>query len=182
MHNLCACTLWVWLGTEQCPSSQVSFAESGQAVYNYTWVPISSLRPFFSGSPNNINSCACWAHPAGSQTTHPELSSQQRPALSGFTVTMCNPALSFWPLAAGSVGEHMSQRTNSWSLMYSPTLCSGAKSMTNQVWVSQPVRWIMQCCFIVAEWTIVSTGVSLLSKAFGSVSGFLKFQSEITKA
>lgn len=190
LHNLyaqstCACTfyvVWVWLGTEWCPSSLVSIAESGQAVYNYTWVPISSLRPFFSGSPNSINSCACWAQPADSQTTHPKLSSQQRPALSGFTVTMCNPALSFWPLAAGSVGGHMSQRTNSWSLMSSPTLRSGAKVnkwMTNQVWVSQPLRWIMRCCFIVAEWTIVSTGVSLLSQAFKSVSGFFKFQSGI---
>lgn len=79
-------------------------------VYNYTWVPISSLRAFFPGSPNNTNSCARRAQPAGSQTTHPEPSSLWRPALPGLPQTMCNPALSFSPLAAGSVGGSMSQR------------------------------------------------------------------------
>lgn len=80
-------------------------------VCNYTWVPISSLRAFFPGSPNNTNSCAaCRAQPADSQTTHPEPRSRWRPVLPGLPQAMCNPALSFSPSAAGSVGGSMSQR------------------------------------------------------------------------
>lgn len=57
-------------------------------VYNYIWVPISSQKVFFYGSPNNINSCACRAQLAGNQTSHPELSSQWRPALLDLSLAM----------------------------------------------------------------------------------------------
>lgn len=90
-------------------------------VYNYTWVPISSLRAFFSGSPNNTNSCVRGVQPAGSQTTHPELGSQWRPALLGLPRAMCNPTLSFSPLAAGC-GRDPWVSTN--KFLVSARLCS----------------------------------------------------------
>lgn len=80
-------------------------------VYNYTWVPISSLRAFFSGSNNNTSSCTHRAQPAGSHITRPS---------TGY-VQSCIIILTISHWLCGWI--HESAQTNSWSLMYSPPLC-----------------------------------------------------------
>lgn len=108
-------------------------------VYNYTWVPISSLWASFPCSTNNTNSCTRRAQP--NHSSWAELSMEASSAWpSTGCVKSCIITLTISCWLCG--WNHESAQTNSWSLTYSPPLVfSGLKRTSewlqpNQVWVS----------------------------------------------
>lgn len=123
IQSVCCTTGLAWERSDDFLPWQALLSQVG-SIWLHMGAHQQSESLLSSAHPNNTNSCAHRAQPAGSQTTHPEPSSRRRPALprpsTGY-VQSCIIILTISCRLCGCI--HESAQTNSSSLMCSPPLC-----------------------------------------------------------